>query len=218
MQPPVNPAKILLAAILLGGGLPAPAHAQGDPITDRLIRELRPSGSRGMRADPYAGRAAEPAAPAARTADAVAPGRAAPAEAAPRPAPLRVALTTTAPPGVPASSLTVLFETGSATLAASAQVELVALGRALSSPALLDSRFRIEGHTDRVGSELSNQVLSERRAATVRDYLVQQANIDEARLVIAGLGEAQPLVRTPDEVANPQNRRVQVLNIGSVRP
>ena len=138
--------------------------------------------------------------------------------AAPRPAapaPIRVA-TTTAPPGVPATSLTILFETGSATLATTAQVELVALGQALRSADLSASRFRIEGHTDRVGSEASNLVLSERRAIAVRDYLIGQFEIATDRLTVAGLGESQTLVPTSDDVPHPRNRRVQVLNIGSV--
>jgi outer membrane protein OmpA-like peptidoglycan-associated protein len=121
---------------------------------------------------------------------------------------------TTAPPQFAAASLTILFETGSAELASEAQEDLITLGRALSSGELSDFRFKIEGHTDRVGSAANNQVLSERRASAVRDFLIARFAIAPQRLVSEGLGETQPLITTADEVAHPRNRRVQVINMG----
>jgi OOP family OmpA-OmpF porin len=52
---------------------------------------------------------------------------------------------------------------------------------------------RIEGHTDRLGSDEYNQALSERRANTVREYLINQG-IESERLVAVGMGEDIPLV------------------------
>ncbi|MBN2800368.1 MAG: OmpA family protein [Deltaproteobacteria bacterium] len=69
-------------------------------------------------------------------------------------------------------------------------------------------RVRIEGHTDSQGSDTFNQTLSEKRAASVRDYLVSRG-VEANRLESAGLGETQPLDtnRTPEGRA--ANRRVE---------
>ena len=121
---------------------------------------------------------------------------------------------TTAPEGVAAVSLTVHFATGSARLSRAAEATLEPLGEALNSPVLAGYRFRLEGHTDTVGSAAMNQALSERRAAAVRDYLVRRFGIDPARIEAVGLGETQLLVPTPDGQPEPRNRRVQVINLG----
>lgn len=121
---------------------------------------------------------------------------------------------TTAPADVPAISLQVNFATGSAKLEPGAMEDLARLGVALNSPQLQAFRFRIEGHTDRVGDAFANQVLSERRADAVREFLVNRARVAPQRLMVVGLGETQPLVPTPDEVPERRNRRVQILNLG----
>ena len=89
------------------------------------------------------------------------------------------------------------------------------LGQALTSPTLAPYRVRIEGHTDRVGSRIANQQLSEARAAAVRAYLIQRFGIQPERLVSVGLGEDHPAVPTPDEVPERQNRRVMIVNLGT---
>ncbi|MBL6456907.1 OmpA family protein [Belnapia sp. T6] len=138
------------------------------------------------------------------------------APAAPAPEqPARAAAGTTAPPGMPAASLRVLFASGSASLTPAAEQSLDSLGRALSSQQLAPYRFRIEGHTDTVGSQSLNQALSERRAMAVRDYLANRHGIDPSRLEAVGMGEGQLLVATPDDTAEARNRRVQVINLGS---
>ena len=73
---------------------------------------------------------------------------------------------------------------------------------------------RIEGHTDSVGSEAYNLLLSQRRADAVRDYLVRQG-IPASRLSTSGMGEARPVA--PNETAEGrfQNRRVE---FHAVRP
>ena len=70
----------------------------------------------------------------------------------------------------------------------------------------------IEGHADWRGSQAYNQPLSERRAATVRDYLVA-GGIDPDRLRTVGYGELQPVAdnRTPGGLQ--QNRRVTTMTI-----
>lgn len=85
------------------------------------------------------------------------------------------------------------------------------LGKGLASPELKDQTFLIMGHTDATGSDLSNQKLSERRSAWVKDFLVTQYQIPADRLVAVGYGETHPKnPRNPDAA---ENRRVQVVNI-----
>ena len=73
----------------------------------------------------------------------------------------------------------------------------------------------VTGHTDRIGTEAFNQKLSERRADTVRDYLVSKG-VDKAKIETIGLGEKQPVVQCDQknlkaliECLQP-NRRVEV--------
>jgi len=65
------------------------------------------------------------------------------------------------------------------------------------------------GHTDRVGAVPYNDALSLRRAERVRDELVK-VGIAANRIRLAGRGEREPLVPTPDEVPEPRNRRVEI--------
>jgi outer membrane protein OmpA-like peptidoglycan-associated protein len=67
----------------------------------------------------------------------------------------------------------------------------------------------IIGHTDRVGTRQANYALSMERAAKIRDILVSEG-INPEYIEIRGLGEDFPLVKTEDEVPEPQNRRVEV--------
>jgi len=65
------------------------------------------------------------------------------------------------------------------------------------------------GHTDRVGSEASNDALSLKRAEAMRGALVS-AGIAASSISIAGRGERELLVPTADDVAEPKNCRVEV--------
>jgi outer membrane protein OmpA-like peptidoglycan-associated protein len=67
----------------------------------------------------------------------------------------------------------------------------------------------VVGHTDRQGSLEHNDALSLRRAERVRGQLVQ-IGIPSEQITVAGRGERAPLVPTPDEVAEPRNRRVEI--------
>lgn len=131
-----------------------------------------------------------------------------------RPAADEAAARTTAPEGTAAAALALPFPSGSAALTPEAEKILEALGRALNSSDLARYRFRIEGHTDTAGEAPANLVLSERRAATVRDHLVNRLGVAASRLEALGLGETQLLVQTPDATSEPRNRRVQILNLG----
>ncbi|MGD9365251.1 MAG: OmpA family protein [Desulfobacteraceae bacterium] len=65
------------------------------------------------------------------------------------------------------------------------------------------------GHTDSVGSEAYNQRLSENRARSVAEYLSGQG-VMPARLLIAGMGEAQPIASNSTPEGRSQNRRVNI--------
>ena len=117
--------------------------------------------------------------------------------------------------GRPASvSLTVEFATGSAALTGQARQTLDALGKALNDPKLAGDKFRIEGHTDTVGSAAANLSLSQQRAARVAQYLEDRFSIPAARLTPVGMGERGLAVATPPQTPNAANRRVVVVNLG----
>lgn len=75
---------------------------------------------------------------------------------------------------------------------------------------------RIEGHTDGKGGEAYNLALSQRRAASVRDWFVQKGGLSQMDFIVAGLGESQPVASetNPDGSDDPQgrqrNRRVEI--------
>ncbi|MBB1400044.1 OmpA family protein [Pseudoalteromonas sp. SG44-8] len=68
----------------------------------------------------------------------------------------------------------------------------------------------VAGHTCDLGHYDYNMALSERRADAVKNILVTQAGIDEARIEVQGLGYTQPLVNNKDEASRAQNRRVHI--------
>ncbi len=70
------------------------------------------------------------------------------------------------------------------------------------------TKIRIEGHTDDRGSDKYNQDLSERRAASVRTYLIEQG-VDEGRLESKGYGESTPIADNKTSAGRDQNRRVE---------
>lgn len=88
---------------------------------------------------------------------------------------------------------------------------LLLLSEILASIRKRQSRdISINGHTDRVGSDAFNQGLSLQRAQRIRSLLVK-AGVNPAFLSTASHGEGNPLVHTPDNVAEPRNRRVEVI-------
>jgi outer membrane protein OmpA-like peptidoglycan-associated protein len=65
------------------------------------------------------------------------------------------------------------------------------------------------GHTDRLGTDQTNDALSLQRAQRVKEMLIQRG-VPAERISVAGRGEREPLVPTADEVAEPRNRRVEI--------
>lgn len=69
--------------------------------------------------------------------------------------------------------------------------------------------IEVVGFTDTVGDLPSNQALSLRRAAAIRDALVRDG-LDRQAIAIAGRGKRDLLVPTPDQTPEPRNRRVEI--------
>lgn len=70
-------------------------------------------------------------------------------------------------------------------------------------------RVSIEGHTDSVGNPTYNQDLSQRRAESVKTYLVNQG-IDESRMVATGYGLDRPVASNDTPEGRAENRRVEI--------
>ncbi|NOT25787.1 MAG: OmpA family protein [Acidobacteria bacterium] len=105
----------------------------------------------------------------------------------------------------------VLFDTASANLKPGAREKLARVSGILSShPGL---KLEVEGHTDSVGTDEYNQRLSERRADSVRTYLVQQ-RIEPGAVVTLGLGESHPVATNETAAGRQQNRRVEIIVSG----
>jgi outer membrane protein OmpA-like peptidoglycan-associated protein len=77
-----------------------------------------------------------------------------------------------------------------------------------------DLRIAIEGHTDSDGEAAFNLDLSQRRAAAVRAYLVNDRGIDGTRLESAGFGESKPAAVNTTPEGKQQNRRVELVRLG----
>ena len=181
----------LLAAML--GGLPAVADDAGFtnlmgrvPTSNEIVEGLTPLGIR-----------LEPVAPVADERQPI------------------LANTPDVSPVEPAATvaLEVRFDFDSAVLTPQARTVLTQLATALKAPALSDSAFLIEGHTDARGSDVYNQSLSERRANAVLDFLTREQGVELSRLIAVGRGEAELL--QPQAPASGENRRVEVANLGA---
>lgn len=112
---------------------------------------------------------------------------------------------------LPRVDIEIGFDFDSAQIRKSSIADVDELGKALSSAALEQSRFALNGHTDASGSDDYNQALSDRRAAAVRDYLIEKFGIGGDRLIAIGYGEER-LKNTGDPLA-PENRRVEIINL-----
>jgi outer membrane protein OmpA-like peptidoglycan-associated protein len=105
----------------------------------------------------------------------------------------------------------VLFDTGRSELKPGAREKLARISGILSlHPGL---RLEVEGHTDNVGTDDSNQRLSERRGESVRTYLVQQG-IPSTAVGTIGLGETKPVATNGTASGRQQNRRVELIVSG----
>lgn len=101
----------------------------------------------------------------------------------------------------------VLFDTDSAALKAGSHSEISRVARVLNE--YPQTSIVVAGHTDSTGSEEHNQALSERRAQSVKNALLDQG-VSPARVTTVGYGETQPIASNYTPEGRQMNRRVVV--------
>ncbi|MBB4080820.1 outer membrane protein OmpA-like peptidoglycan-associated protein [Lewinella aquimaris] len=101
----------------------------------------------------------------------------------------------------------VLFAFGKYSLTDASRIELQKMADVFKK--YPDTNIKIDGHTDNVGSDNSNQRLSEQRAASVADYLTS-LGIDRTRMTTEGFGETRPVETNDTDAGRQANRRVEV--------
>jgi outer membrane protein OmpA-like peptidoglycan-associated protein len=113
--------------------------------------------------------------------------------------------------GLIVSMSDVLFDTGRYTLKPGAREKLAKVaGILMAYPSL---NIEVGGYTDNVGGDDMNQKLSENRAASVRDYLVQQG-VGAASVTARGFGNSLPVASNDNSAGRQENRRVELLVSG----
>jgi OmpA-OmpF porin, OOP family len=108
------------------------------------------------------------------------------------------------------ASILVTFVTDSAELSDRARNALDVLASAMKSNQLASVRFTIEGHADPRGSAERNQQLSQARAESVRQYLIDKHGLGAER--ISAVGKGSTSLMNPAEPAAPENRRVTIVS------
>ena len=113
--------------------------------------------------------------------------------------------------GLIVSMSDVLFDTGKYTLKSGAREKLAKVaGILLAYPGL---NIEVGGYTDNVGGDAMNQTLSENRADSVRDYLVQEG-VSTSSVSAKGFGNTLPVASNDNSAGRQQNRRVELLVSG----
>jgi outer membrane protein OmpA-like peptidoglycan-associated protein len=113
--------------------------------------------------------------------------------------------------GLIVSMSDVLFDTGKYSLKPGAREKLAKVAGILIAYPGLD--IEVGGYTDNVGSDEMNQTLSENRAGSVRDYLVQQGVLTNS-VSARGFGNTLPVASNENSSGRQQNRRVELLVSG----
>ncbi|MEM9685845.1 MAG: DUF5723 family protein [Bacteroidota bacterium] len=102
---------------------------------------------------------------------------------------------------------TILFDTGRSSIKDASVSVLRSIIAILNE--YPNSKFVVEGHTDSVGRESTNQRLSDSRANAVKDYLTTNG-VDQFRLSAKGYGEKNPIASNRTRAGRAQNRRVEI--------
>jgi len=105
----------------------------------------------------------------------------------------------------------IYFDTGSDRIRPESAPTLKEIASMLSEHG--DLTLTIEGHTDNVGAAASNQSLSEKRAAAVRQYLIDKHSVDASRLTAKGLGSTKPTTSNDTPEGRQTNRRVELVKM-----
>ncbi len=104
----------------------------------------------------------------------------------------------------------VFFKFDSAELSRRASLKLVDVADVLNDRRASMRHVHVEGHTDAVGDAQYNQQLSENRAITVADYLVDQG-LERSRVDARGFGERYPIADNESRKGRALNRRVEIV-------
>ncbi len=105
----------------------------------------------------------------------------------------------------------IYFDTGSDRVRPESTPTLKEIAAMLTEHAEL--KLRIDGHTDNVGAAAANQSLSDRRAAAVRQTLIDSFGVDGARLTSKGWGATKPVAGNDTPEGRQNNRRVELVKI-----
>lgn len=111
----------------------------------------------------------------------------------------------------------VYFDTGKATIKARSFDVLNEVADVLNRNRNI-GKLRVEGHTDDRGGDAYNLRLSQRRAAAVRDYLVEEGGVSASRLISVGYGETKPIVDNDTRENRARNRRVEFIILEDKKP
>jgi outer membrane protein OmpA-like peptidoglycan-associated protein len=101
-----------------------------------------------------------------------------------------------------------LFDFNSSTLRQSARVSLMKVALLIDKHP--DLVCWLDGHTDLIGADQPNLILSQQRAMAVKSWLVDTLDLDEARIAVRGFGKTKPVVSAGDVKAQALNRRVEI--------
>ena len=105
-------------------------------------------------------------------------------------------------------SKTILFDLGKSSIREESYPALTSIAEIMNE--YPQTVFHIEGHTDSQGSDALNLRLSKERAASVKNFLVEQDGIDASRITSEGYGESRPIATNKTAAGRQQNRRVEV--------
>jgi len=125
----------------------------------------------------------------------------------------RILETEDTPRGLVVTMADVLFDTGKYNLRPPARERLARLsGIVLAHPGLM---LQVEGHTDSTGSDEFNQKLSEQRAETTRNFLIEQG-LEQDMVTAKGFGRTMPIADNSTSEGRQKNRRVEIIVSGEV--
>ncbi|MBJ6802313.1 OmpA family protein [Geomonas propionica] len=103
--------------------------------------------------------------------------------------------------------INIKFDTNKSNIKPQYHDELKAVGAFLKE--FPQAKGTIEGHTDNVGDKATNMKLSQRRAESVRDYLVKNFDVAPDRIKAVGYGPTKPVASNKTAAGKQQNRRIE---------
>jgi len=103
--------------------------------------------------------------------------------------------------------LAIVFDTNKADIKPKYDADLKALAAFLAE--FPKAKGEISGHTDNVGGKAFNQKLSQRRADSVKKYMVEKFGVDAARITAKGYGFSKPVASNKTKAGKAKNRRIE---------